>query len=55
KVPEVLLSGNHERIRQWRLVQSLVRTREIRPDLFERHELSEEERKLLRKYDEEHS
>ncbi|MBQ2688861.1 MAG: tRNA (guanosine(37)-N1)-methyltransferase TrmD [Solobacterium sp.] len=55
KVPDVLLSGNHERIRQWRLVQSLVRTREIRPDLFERHELSEEERKLLRKYDEEHS
>ncbi len=33
-VPEVLLSGNHERIRRWRLQQSLVRTRERRPELL---------------------
>ncbi len=34
-VPEVLLSGNHERIRQWRRQQSLARTRQRRPDLLE--------------------
>jgi tRNA (guanine37-N1)-methyltransferase len=33
-VPEVLLSGNHERIRQWRLHQALQRTRARRPDLL---------------------
>ncbi|MBK9664329.1 MAG: tRNA (guanosine(37)-N1)-methyltransferase TrmD [Gammaproteobacteria bacterium] len=33
-VPEVLLSGNHERIRQWRHQQSLARTRARRPDLI---------------------
>ncbi len=54
-VPEVLLSGNHERIRKWRLLQSLLRTREVRPDLFARRELTKEERKLLEQYDEEHS
>ena len=34
KVPEVLLSGDHERIKQWRRHQSLAVTRERRPDLF---------------------
>lgn len=33
-VPEVLLSGDHKKIRQWRLKQSLLRTRERRPDLY---------------------
>jgi len=33
-VPDVLLSGHHENIRRWRLMQSLVRTRERRPELF---------------------
>jgi tRNA (guanine37-N1)-methyltransferase len=32
-VPEVLLSGNHEAIRQWRHEQSLARTKAMRPDL----------------------
>jgi tRNA (guanine37-N1)-methyltransferase len=36
KVPEVLLSGDHERIRQWRRQQSLEITRTRRPDLFAR-------------------
>ena len=35
KVPEVLLSGNHEAIRQWRREESLRITRELRPDLLE--------------------
>jgi tRNA (guanine37-N1)-methyltransferase len=35
KVPEVLLSGNHEAIRQWRVRQALERTTRLRPDLLE--------------------
>jgi tRNA (guanine37-N1)-methyltransferase len=34
RVPEVLLSGNHQRIAQWRAAQSYTRTRERRPDLL---------------------
>ncbi|MCD9460057.1 tRNA (guanosine(37)-N1)-methyltransferase TrmD [Marinibactrum halimedae] len=49
-VPEVLLSGNHERIRQWRLQQSLVRTQERRPDLLSRKQLSAEQQRLLDEY-----
>jgi tRNA (guanine37-N1)-methyltransferase len=47
RVPEVLLSGDHEAIRLWRREQALRRTRERRPDLLERAELSEEDRRLL--------
>lgn len=36
KVPEVLLSGDHARIAQWRREQALVRTRQRRPDLLDR-------------------
>ncbi len=46
-VPEVLLSGNHERIRLWRLKQALERTLLRRPDLLEGRQLSREEQKLL--------
>lgn len=49
KVPEVLLSGHHENIRKWRRLQSLEITRERRPDLFEKLELSKEDKKLLKK------
>ncbi len=35
KVPEVLLSGNHAKVEEWRLEQSLERTRQRRPDLYE--------------------
>jgi tRNA (guanine37-N1)-methyltransferase len=49
-VPDVLLSGNHEAIRKWRLKQSLGRTSERRPDLFEDKDLSAEEQKLLLAY-----
>ena len=53
-VPEVLLSGNHEKIRQWRLKQSLGRTWERRPDLLETLELSNEQHRLLTEYLREH-
>ncbi|WP_288477910.1 tRNA (guanosine(37)-N1)-methyltransferase TrmD [uncultured Clostridium sp.] len=49
KVPEVLLSGHHENIRKWRRFKSLEITRERRPDLFEKLELSKEDKKLLKK------
>ena len=38
EVPEVLLSGHHENIRKWRHEQSVKRTKERRPDLWEAHE-----------------
>jgi tRNA (guanine37-N1)-methyltransferase len=47
-VPEVLLSGNHEKIRQWRLEQSLLRTKQRRPDLLEKLELDDEQKALLK-------
>jgi tRNA (guanine37-N1)-methyltransferase len=49
-VPEVLLSGNHEAIRKWRLKQSLGRTRSRRPDLLEALALSKEQKKLLEEF-----
>ena len=54
QVPEVLISGNHERIRQWRLKQSLGRTWLKRPDLIEKLELSNEQRQLLEEFQREH-
>lgn len=36
KVPEVLLSGNHAKIEEWRLAQSIKKTLEIRPELAEK-------------------
>jgi len=47
RVPEVLLSGNHEAIRVWRREQALKRTLGRRRDLLERAELTEEDRELL--------
>ncbi len=47
RVPDVLLSGNHERIRLWRLKQALGRTWLRRPELIEQRLLSREEAKLL--------
>lgn len=45
--PEVLLSGNHQEIARWRRRQSLLRTRERRPDLLEAVELTDDEREEL--------
>ncbi len=55
QVPEVLLSGNHEKIRRWRLKQALGRTWRRRPELIERRELSREETILLEEYRQEQS
>lgn len=50
RVPDVLLSGNHEKIRQWRLKQSLGRTWLRRPDLINNLALTEEQQKLLTEF-----
>ncbi|MBV1907323.1 MAG: tRNA (guanosine(37)-N1)-methyltransferase TrmD [Pseudomonadales bacterium] len=49
-VPDVLLSGDHEKVRLWELQASLVRTFQRRPDLLVADGLTEEERKLLSVY-----
>jgi tRNA (guanine37-N1)-methyltransferase len=54
-VPEVLLSGDHERIRQWRLKQALGRTWLRRPDLLSRLRLNEEQQRLLAEFQQERS
>jgi tRNA (guanine37-N1)-methyltransferase len=53
-VPEVLLSGDHARIRRWRLKQSLGRTWLRRPDLLERLPLNNEQKQLLEEFRQEH-
>lgn len=50
KVPDIVLSGNHEKIFQWRLQQSLIRTYERRPDLLKSRGINKVEYKLLKAY-----
>lgn len=47
RVPEVLLSGDHARIARWRRQQALLRTRQRRPDLLAKAELTKEDIKYL--------
>jgi tRNA (guanine37-N1)-methyltransferase len=49
-VPEVLLSGDHEKVRRWRLKQALGRTYERRPELLEGRPMEAEEETLLAEY-----
>ena len=49
EVPEVLLSGNHAKINDWRRIQSLMITMEKRPDMLKSDDLSEKDKKLLKK------
>jgi tRNA (guanine37-N1)-methyltransferase len=49
RVPDVLLSGHHEKIRKWRKEQALRATMEKRPDLLETAALDDEAREILRK------
>jgi len=46
-IPEALLGGNHEAIRQWRRRMALKKTLENRPDLLDRIAISEEDREIL--------
>lgn len=49
-VPQVLLSGNHAKIAEWRRVQSILTTINRRPDMLTEAELSEKDKKILSKY-----
>lgn len=48
KVPEILLSGHHANIEQWRREQSVIRTAERRPDLLEKADLTQKEKELVK-------
>ena len=47
EVPEILLSGDHAKIRAWRRVESLRATKRFRPDLLEAAELTDKEKRML--------
>jgi tRNA (guanine37-N1)-methyltransferase len=47
KVPEILLSGDHGKIEKWRREQALIRTFRKRPDMLEKAELSEKDKKFI--------
>jgi tRNA (guanine37-N1)-methyltransferase len=47
KVPEILISGDHGKIKTWRRKEALKRTLQRRPDILNWNELSDEERELL--------
>lgn len=49
KVPDVLLSGNHAKIDEWREEQSFLRTLQRRPDLLEALELTEKQQQIIEK------
>ncbi len=53
KIPDILYSGNHQAIDKWRKKKSLLLTKEHRPDLFEKHILTKQEKKLLQEDDKE--
>ncbi len=53
KVPEVLLSGDHERIKKWRRKEALKKTLHKRPDLLNWERLSDEEREWIKEIEKE--
>jgi tRNA (guanine37-N1)-methyltransferase len=55
RVPQVLLGGDHEAIRRWRLKQALGRTWLRRPELLEKRQITHDERKLLEEFQSEWS
>lgn len=50
EVPEILLSGDHERIEQYRFLESVCRTMDRRPDLLKKELFSKKEIQLLKKH-----
>ena len=49
-IPDILLSGDHGSIERWRLKQSIGRTWERRPDLLEKIELDEQQKQILKEF-----
>ena len=52
KVPEVLLSGDHEKVKMWHKKEALKKTLQNRPDLLNWSELAEEEKKWMEEKEE---
>ena len=52
-VPPVLLSGHHKNIDEWRMYKSLKDTERLRPDMYQKLELTDEQKKILRKFQDE--
>jgi tRNA (guanine37-N1)-methyltransferase len=50
KVPDVLLSGNHQKIAEWRQKAALLRTYQRRPDLLKKIELNSQQHQWLREF-----
>lgn len=48
-IPEIYFSGNHNAIRDYKLKQSLLETKKLRPDLYKKHKLSDEEKMVMKK------
>lgn len=51
KVPDILLSGHHAKVEEWKREQSLINTFNKRPDLLKKAELSEKDIKFLKEYE----
>ncbi|MCR4693433.1 MAG: tRNA (guanosine(37)-N1)-methyltransferase TrmD [Firmicutes bacterium] len=51
KIPEILISGHHKNIEKWKREQALAVTLKKRPDLLDKANLSEEDRRFLAKFD----
>ena len=49
RIPDILLSGNHGAIEKWKHLEALKDTKRLRPDLFEKYPLTDEERKMMEK------
>lgn len=50
EVPEILISGHHEKIEEWKKEQSLLRTLKKRPDMLKNYNLSEKEKNIIDKF-----
>ena len=49
-VPDVLLSGHHANVEKWRREQMIIRTADKRPDMIEKADLTDKEKKFLEEY-----
>lgn len=50
QVPNILLSGNHKKIEQWKKEQSLIRTFKKRPELLKKYNMTQDEKRFLESY-----
>ncbi len=51
KIPDILFSGNHQAIKEWRFKQSYLKTKQNRPDLLKNKEFNEQEKKWINAID----